>query len=191
MLLILCCVIREIHVLICLLFTGVPCHYITPLQALSMDAHVDIELGCDVWCHNQAAKDHAKQLASTTDATVILAGIDLGIEAESLDRWDLNLPLDQITFINEVSGASKGPVVLVLFSGGGLDITFAQNNTKINSILWAGYPGEEGGQAIADVIYGRYNPSMIYLIVKIYLRNCILLSFDDFFFFFLLCFVCY
>ncbi|KAJ0966122.1 hypothetical protein J5N97_027260 [Dioscorea zingiberensis] len=140
-------------------YAGVPCRYITPLQALSADARVEFDLGCDVWCHNQAAKDHAKQLAMTTDATIIFGGIDLDVEAEAHDRWDLNLPPDQITFITEVAEAAKGPVVLVLFSGGGLDVTFAKNNSKINAILWAGYPGNDGGKAISDVIYGRQNPA--------------------------------
>ncbi|PQM39647.1 hypothetical protein Pyn_29493 [Prunus yedoensis var. nudiflora] len=44
-------------------------------------------------------------------------------------------------------------------SGGGFDISFAKNDSKITSILWVGYPGEAGGAAIADVIFGLYNPS--------------------------------
>ncbi|KAK7817972.1 putative beta-D-xylosidase [Quercus suber] len=43
-------------------------------------------------------------------------------------------------------------------SAGGVDISFAKNNPKIHAILWSGYPGEEGGQAIADIIFGKYNP---------------------------------
>lgn len=54
--------------------------------------------------------------------------------------------------------ASKGPVILVLMSGGPIDIGFAQNDPKIAGILWAGYPGQAGGQAIADVIFGHHNP---------------------------------
>lgn len=43
-------------------------------------------------------------------------------------------------------------------SGGGLDISFAKKSDKVQAILWAGYPGEEGGRAIADVVFGKYNP---------------------------------
>lgn len=55
---------------------------------------------------------------------------------------------------------SKGPVFLLIMSAGGVDISFAKKNknSKINSILWAGYPGEEGGHAIAYVVFGQYNP---------------------------------
>ena len=49
------------------------------------------------------------------------------------------------------------PVVLVLFSGSPLTINWAQEN--VPAILQAWYPGEEGGTAIADVLFGRYNPA--------------------------------
>ncbi|WJZ86831.1 hypothetical protein VitviT2T_006250 [Vitis vinifera] len=42
--------------------------------------------------------------------------------------------------------------------GGPIDISFARDNPGIEPILWAGFPGEEGGNAIADVVYGKYNP---------------------------------
>ena len=81
------------------------------------------------------------------------------MEAESRDRDDLFIPYSQSNFITEVTEASKGPVILVIFSAGGLDISsIARDNAKVSAILWAGYPGAEGGRAIADVVYGRYNP---------------------------------
>lgn len=50
-------------------------------------------------------------------------------------------------------------MILVLLSGGPLDVTFAQANPKIGAILWAGYPGQAGGLAIAKVLFGDHNPS--------------------------------
>ncbi|KAJ0045698.1 hypothetical protein Pint_04152 [Pistacia integerrima] len=64
----------------------------------------------------------------------------------------------QTELINQVAQVSKGPVILVIMSAGGVDISFAKNNTNIKAILWAGYPGQDGGQAIADVVFGKYNP---------------------------------
>jgi hypothetical protein len=49
-------------------------------------------------------------------------------------------------------------------SGGGMDVSFAKTNNKITSILWVGYPGEAGGAAIADVIFGYHNPSKLILL---------------------------
>jgi hypothetical protein len=50
-------------------------------------------------------------------------------------------------------------MILVLLTGGPVDITFAQSNPKIGAIPWAGYPGQAGGFAIAKVLFGEKNPS--------------------------------
>ncbi|KAK4440138.1 putative beta-D-xylosidase 2 [Sesamum alatum] len=96
--------------------------------------------------------------ASKADVTVLIVGLDLSVEAESLDREDLLLPGYQSQLISQVAEVSKGPVVVVVMSAGGVDISFAKNDPNVHSIIWARYPGEEGGRAIADVVFGRYNP---------------------------------
>ncbi|KAM0931525.1 hypothetical protein ACQ4PT_000275 [Festuca glaucescens] len=48
---------------------------------------------------------------------------------------------------------------VVILSGGPVDVTFAKSNPKIGAILWAGYPGQAGGLAIANVLFGDHNPS--------------------------------
>ena len=107
---------------------------------------------------SSAQLDEAKKIAASADATVLVVGSDQSIEAESRDRVNLNLPGMQSVLITEVAKASKGPVILIIMTGGGMDITFAKNNDKITSILWVGFPGEAGGAAIADVIFGSFNP---------------------------------
>lgn len=106
-----------------------------------------------------AQVDDAKKVAALADATVLVVGEDQSTEAEGRDRTVLNLPGQQSLLITEVAKASKGPVILVIMSGGGFDISFAKTDNKVTSILWVGYPGEAGGAAIADVIFGSYNPS--------------------------------
>ena len=106
-----------------------------------------------------AQLDEAKKIAASADATVLVVGTNQSIEAEGRDRVDLNLPGQQALLITEVAKASKGPVILVIMTGGGMDVTFAKNDDKITSILWVGFPGEAGGAAIADVIFGSFNPS--------------------------------
>lgn len=130
----------------------------TPIAGLSEYANVTYEMGCDVACKNETLIWPAVAAAKEADATIIVAGLDLSVEAEDLDRVDLLLPGYQTRLINQAAEASKGPVVLVIISAGSLEISFAQNNSKISAILWAGYPGQEGGHAIADVIFGNYNP---------------------------------
>lgn len=106
-----------------------------------------------------AQLDDAKKLAALADATVLVMGADQSIEAEGRDRVDLLLPGQQPLLISEVANVSKGPVILVVMSGGGMDIQFAKDDDKITSIMWVGYPGEAGGAAMADIVFGVYNPS--------------------------------
>lgn len=117
------------------------------------------QAGCaDVGCAS-AQLDEAKKVASAADAVVLVMGSDQSIEAESRDRIDLTLPGQQSLLISQVAEVSKGPVILVIMSGGGMDIQFAKDDPKITSILWVGFPGEAGGAALADIIFGQYNPS--------------------------------
>ncbi|GLT91428.1 hypothetical protein SLE2022_093160 [Rubroshorea leprosula] len=147
-------------------YAGIPCRFVSPLdglttfgQVLSVVDHVIYQQGCvNAKCDNDSMIFQAMKAAEDADATILFVGTDLSIEAESLDRTNLYLPGYQTQLINQVAASSKGPVILVIMSAGGVDIQFAKDNEKIRSILWAGWPGEEGGLAIADVIFGGYNP---------------------------------
>ncbi|XP_068313687.1 beta-xylosidase/alpha-L-arabinofuranosidase 1-like [Pyrus communis] len=140
-------------------YEGTPCKYTTILQGLSASVTTNYVPGCANVACGTAQVDDATKIAASADATILVMGADQSIERESLDRIDLLLPGQQTLLVTEVAKAAKGPVILVIMSGGGFDITFAKNDTKITSILWVGYPGEAGGAAVADVVFGQYNPS--------------------------------
>ncbi|KAL6008782.1 hypothetical protein ACLOJK_022008 [Asimina triloba] len=140
-------------------YAGVPCKYTKPQDAFAKYTQVNFMRGCDgVACPNGDWIFHAVQMSQMSNATVIHVGLDLSVEAEGHDRVDLLLPGYQTQLINEVAAAADHPVILVIFSAGPVDVSFAQNNKKIGAIIWAGYPGEEGGVAIADVVFGKSNP---------------------------------
>lgn len=140
-------------------YAGIPCKYTTPLQGLSTYTQTVYAPGCaNVACTGNNLIAGAVQTAGNADATVLIVGGDLTLEAEALDRTSLLLPGQQQQLVSQVTAASKGPVVLVIMSGGPFDITFAKDDNKISAILWVGYPGQAGGAAIADVIFGEYNP---------------------------------
>ncbi|CAI0375660.1 unnamed protein product [Linum tenue] len=121
---------------------------IGPNARLSAVVGTTYVAGCqNVGC-GTADVEGATKAAAGADATVLIMGTDLSIEAESLDR----------TEVAQVASASKGPVILVIMSGGGIDVGFAKDSDKIASIVWVGLPGEAGGGAIADVIFGAHNP---------------------------------
>ncbi|XP_011015574.1 PREDICTED: beta-xylosidase/alpha-L-arabinofuranosidase 1-like [Populus euphratica] len=140
-------------------YEGTPCKYTTPLQGLAASVATTYLPGCSNVACSTAQVEDAKKIAAAADATVLVMGADQSIEAESRDRVDILLPGQQQLLITAVANASTGPVILVIMSGGGMDVSFAKTNDKITSILWVGYPGEAGGAAIADIIFGSYNPS--------------------------------
>lgn len=101
-----------------------------------------------------------------SDLAIVVAGISPRLEGEEMpvklegfsggDRTNLKIPEGMSRFIQEVKKTGK-PVILVLTSGSALAVNWEQEN--IPAILQAWYPGEEGGNAVADVLFGNYNPA--------------------------------
>ncbi|CAN7023836.1 unnamed protein product [Brassica oleracea var. botrytis] len=135
------------------------CAYTAPLQGISKYARTLHQAGCSgVACAGNQGFGAAEMAAREADATVLVMGLDQSIEAETRDRTGLLLPGYQQDLVTRVAQASKGPIVLVLMSGGPIDVSFAKNNPRVAAIIWAGYPGQAGGAAIADIIFGAVNP---------------------------------
>ncbi|KAE8722845.1 putative beta-D-xylosidase 2 [Hibiscus syriacus] len=140
-------------------YAGVACRYTSPFQGIGNYAKTIHQMGCaDVACVDDKLFSGAIEAARQADATVLVMGLDQSIEAEFKDRTGLLLPGRQQDLVSKVSMASKGPTVLVLMSGGPIDVSFAKSDPRIAAIVWAGYPGQGGGAAIADVLYGATNP---------------------------------
>jgi len=141
-------------------YFGPPCESTTPLKGLqSYVSNVRFLAGCSSAACDAAATDQAAVLAGSADYVFLFMGLSQQQESEGKDRTSLLLPGMQQSLITAVADAAKRPVILVLLSGGPVDITFAQSNPKIGAILWAGYPGQAGGLAIARVLFGDHNPS--------------------------------
>ena len=98
----------------------------------------------------------AGQLARECDAVIAVMGINKTIEREGKDRDYITLPADQQEFLQELYHVNKN-VVLVLVAGSPLSILWEDKN--IPAIVNAWYPGEQGGTAVAEVLFGKYNPS--------------------------------
>lgn len=138
---------------------GVACDYTSPVQGIGRYVKTIHQQGCiDVACTSDQLFDAAIEASRQADATVLIMGLDQSIEAEFKDRAGLLLPGRQQELVSKVAMASKGPTVLVLMSGGPIDVSFAKNDRHVAGIIWAGYPGQAGGSAIADVLFGTHNP---------------------------------
>jgi beta-glucosidase len=99
---------------------------------------------------------NAANLAKNADVVILGLGEWQGISGEGFDRSDLNLPGKQEALLEAVAATGK-PVVLVLQNGRPLTITWAAQH--IPAILEAWYPGEFGGRAIAETLFGDNNPA--------------------------------
>ncbi len=97
--------------------------------------------------------DEALKLAQNADYIIVAAGIH---EGEFQDRSSLSLPGNQEPFIHEVSKLNK-PVSVILVGGSAIKTTDWKD--KVGAILDVWYPGEEGGNAVAKVLFGEENPS--------------------------------
>lgn len=89
------------------------------------------------------------------DLTIAVLGINKSIEREGQDRYSIELPKDQQLFIEEAYKINPNTVV-VLVAGSSLAINWMDEH--IPAIVNAWYPGESGGTAVAEVLFGDYNP---------------------------------
>jgi len=96
---------------------------------------------------------YAAYLAEQADVSIVTAGIE---EGEFRDRSSLSLPGHQEELIRAVASAGK-PLVVVLI--GGSAITMNNWIGQVPAIIDAWYPGEAGGRAVAEVLFGQYNPA--------------------------------
>ena len=109
--------------------------------------------------------DEAVETANRADVVILALGLNERLEGEEMkieldgfsggDRTHLKLPKVQRELMEAVAATGK-PIVLVLINGSALAINWAAEN--VPAILTAGYPGQQGGNAIADVLFGDYNP---------------------------------
>lgn len=97
--------------------------------------------------------DSAVSVARQSDVAIVVAGIE---EGEFRDRALLSLPGHQEELIERVAATGK-PTVVVLV--GGSAITMSHWIDRVGAVVDAWYPGEEGGHAVADVLFGDYDPA--------------------------------
>lgn len=100
-------------------------------------------------------KKRALEAARDADAVIYIGGQDHIFDAEGYDRSDMKLPYDQDVLIDELLDMRPDTVV-VLMSGSPVSMPWVQ---KADSLLFMYYAGIEGGNALADVIFGKVNPS--------------------------------
>jgi beta-glucosidase len=157
-------------------YNGTPSYTITPLRGirakLGTNTTVLYTKGCELVAglpHRVSAarmKDSALRIARQADAVILCMGLSPRLEGEELkldlpgfrggDRTTLDLPKEQEDLIHAIAATGK-PVILVLLNGSAVSINWEDQH--LPAIVEAWYPGQAGGTAIADVLFGDYNPA--------------------------------
>lgn len=110
--------------------------------------------------------DWTTSLAQKCDATFVVLGITgliEGEEGESIaskhfgDRLDYDLPKNQIEFLRKLRKGNTRPIVAIVT--GGSPMNLSEVHELADAVILAWYPGEEGGNAVADIIFGKTSPS--------------------------------
>jgi beta-glucosidase len=126
------------------------------IKAAAPSAHVTYAQGCDTSCTDTSGFDAAVAAAQSSAVTVIVAGEPSSDSGEASSRSILDLPGNQLQLIQKIAATGK-PYVVVLMNGRPLTIPWLADNAP--ALLEAWYPGTEGGDAVADLLFGKVDPS--------------------------------
>ncbi len=147
-------------------YYGTAKQMITPLAGIRAKAAPGTEVvyapGCAITGSDTSGFDEAVRLAKTSDVAILVLGLSQKWEGEegeipgTGDRLNIILPPTQERLLQAVH-ATGTPVVLVLVNGSALAVNWADEH--VPAIVEAWYPGQAGGPAIADVLFGDYNPA--------------------------------
>jgi len=138
--------------------------YAIRVEYLPQRAGGEVQL---MWAEPESIlREEALQAAFGADAVILMLGLSPRLEGEEMsvevpgfaggDRLDTKLPAPQQALMEAVVATGK-PVILVLLNGSAVAVNWAADN--VPAILEAWYPGQAAGTAIADVLFGDYNPA--------------------------------
>ncbi len=148
-------------------YHGMPSKYVTPLRGIknriSSESGVLSAVGCEMKKKSKKGFAEAKEIAKKSDIIIMCLGLSQKYEREEFpspwaddDRKFMGLPPIQQELLEEIYTINKN-IVLVLLNGSPLAINWAHENVPAIVELW--YPGEMGGKALAEVLFGDYSPA--------------------------------
>ncbi|MBS1602646.1 MAG: glycoside hydrolase family 3 C-terminal domain-containing protein [Bacteroidetes bacterium] len=149
-------------------YHGVSSHMVTFVEGITAAAgpgvHIEYDQGCD---YKDTVHFGGTWAASNCEVTVAVLGLtpvmegeegDAFLAAHGGDRTDLSLPQAHIAFLKALrKSIGKKPLILVITAGSAIDLSAVE--PYADAIILAWYPGEQGGNALADIIFGKVSPS--------------------------------
>ncbi|MBB6127551.1 glycoside hydrolase family 3 protein [Mucilaginibacter lappiensis] len=132
--------------------------------AVSKSTRVEYDLGCD---YKDTTHFGGTWAAGNADVTIAVIGLSPVLEGEAGDAFlsnsggdkkDLSLPASEIAFIKALrKGVKTKPIIAVITAGSDVDVSAIE--PYVDAVIFAWYPGEQGGNALADIVFGDVSPS--------------------------------
>src|SRR3989338_2655834 len=108
------------------------------------------------WARTGQLLNEAVEAAKRSEIAIVCAGLSWKYESEGADRQDMDLPAYQDELIEKVAGANKNTIVVL---NSGAPISMDRWIDAVPALVESWYAGQEGGNAVADILLGDYNPS--------------------------------
>ena len=127
-------------------------------QQLGLD--VSYALGTEISSTDTSGFAAALAAGNGSDIIIFAGGIDNSIEAEGKDRSTIIWPGNQLDLLSQLVALGK-PVVVLQMGGGQVDDSslLEGGTSTVNALIWGGYPGQDGGTALFDIITGKQAPA--------------------------------
>jgi beta-glucosidase len=131
--------------------------------AVDPATRVEYDLGCD---YRDTTHFGGIWGAGNADLTIAVLGLSPVLEGEAGDAFlaenggdkkNLSLPASEIAFMKALRKGVKKPIIAVITAGSDVDVSAIADYA--DAIIYAWYPGEQGGNALADIVFGKINPS--------------------------------
>lgn len=131
--------------------------------AVDAGTRIEYDMGCD---YNDSTRFGGIWAATNAEITIAVLGLtpvyegeegDAFLSENGADKKSLNIPASHIAYLKALRKGTKTPIVLVLTSGSAINI--AELAPYADAIILAWYPGEQGGNALADILFGKSSPS--------------------------------
>ncbi|MDN5285570.1 MAG: glycoside hydrolase family 3 protein [Mucilaginibacter sp.] len=132
--------------------------------AVNPATRVEYDLGCD---YRDTTHFGGTWAAGNAEVTIAVIGLSPVLEGEAGDAFlsnsggdkkDLSLPASEIAFIKALrKGVKTKPIIAVITAGSDVDVSAIE--PYVDAIIFAWYPGEQGGNALADIVFGDVSPS--------------------------------
>lgn len=151
-------------------YYGVTTGFVTILEgitdAVSLGTSLNYRSGAMPFHENLNPRNFAPNVAAQSDVTIYVVGLTADFEGEGVDaiasshhgdREELKLPENQIIYFHQLVDKKKGPMILVIASGSPVSLEGIEEHCDAILQIW--YPGEQGGNAVADILFGDISPS--------------------------------